>query len=425
MEQAGDTGAPTQRHGLEKYYGVRIALKTMRPLPPTHHHSMTMSVKTGLPLPGLAAILVLACGRTGTVRRSQPDASQDQGQDACCAGDLAATDVDGGSELLRPPGGEVLWPVIELVVDISASMQDPVTGTGQSGWEMTRDTLKRVISRLTPASPAIGLTLFPNQGDCVSAPMAVPAAPISEQTRAQLIAALDSVAIPVGARPTAAALALAQTDATGKVFANGPSLQPWLVLLTAGTPDSSPACGAFGDPILALKDQAQAAWEKARVPTCVFALPGAGPARDTLIEVAKAEAGATLDAGSSWYCFEDCDQGASAASILETGLECVLAGGFANGSDCLPTTSGEGEPRSCFVLAPSLSAPNVDPDNVTVVITPLAASPRVVPRVDCSSAAADGWDFGPDRRSVTFCGQSCSDFLASWSYSITVGCKGG
>ena len=374
-------------------------------------------------LPGLLAILLLACGRTGTVRRSQPDASQDQGQDACCPGDLAASDLAAGRNCLVLEVS-VRWPAIELVVDTSASVQDAVTGTGQNGWELTRDALKRVILRLTPASPAMGLTLFPNQGDCVSAPIAVPAAPISEQTRAQLVAALDSVAIPAGARPTAAALALAQTDATGKVFANGLSLQPWLVLLTAGTPDSSPACGAFGDPILALKDQAQAAWEEARVPTCVFALPGAGPARDTLSEVAKAGVGAPLDAGPLSYCFEDCDQGASAASILETGLECVLAGELPNGGDCLPTISGD-FPRSCFVSLPGLSAANVDPGNVTVVITLGAASPRVVPQVDCSSAAADGWDFGPDRQSVTFCGQSCSDFLASWSYSITVGCTGG
>jgi hypothetical protein len=312
---------------------------------------------------------------------------------------------------------------VELVVDTSISMQDAVTGTGQSGWELTRDTLKRVISRLTSASPAMGLTLFPNRGDCVSAPIAVPAAPISAQTQAQLIAALDSVASPMGARPTAAALALAQTDATGKVLADGLLLQPWLILLTAGTPDLSPACGASGDPILALQDQAKAAWQ-ARVPTCVFALPGAGPARDKLIDVAKAGVGATLDAGSLPYCFEDCDQGASAASILETGLECVLAGGLANGSDCLPT-SYEDSPKSCFVSFPGLSDPTVDPDNVSVVITPVAASSRVVPRVDCSSATADGWDPGPDQRSVTFCGQSCSDFLASWSYSITVDCKGG
>ena len=392
-----------------------------------------MSIRAHLPLPGLLAILLLACGRTGSVRRSQPDASQDQGQDAwqpdasqdqgqdaCCSGDLAASDLAGGRTCVTLQGSST-WPVVELVVDTSATMQEAVTGTVQSSWELTRDTLKRVISRLTPASPAMGLTLFPNQGDCVSAPIAVPAAPISAQTRAQLIAALDSVALPVGARPTAAALSLAQTDATSKVFANGLSLQPWLVLLTAGTPDSSLACGAVGDPILALQDQAKAAWQ-AREPICVFALPGAGPARDTLIDVAKAGAGATLDAGSLPYCFEDCDQGASAASILETGLECVLGGGLANGSDCFPT-SYEDSPRSCFVSFPGLSAPNVDPDNVTVVITPVAASPRVVPRVDCSSATADGWDPGPARRSVTFCGQSCSDFLASWSYSITAGCR--
>ena len=165
-----------------------------------------MRARVHLPLPGLLAILLLACGRTGSVRRSQPDANPDQGQDACCTGDLTASDLAGGRTCAVLQGSST-WPVVELVVDTSISMQDAVTGTGQSGWELTRDTLKRVISRLTSASPAMGLTLFPNRGDCVSAPIAVPAAPISAQTQAQLIAALDSVASPMGARPTAAALA--------------------------------------------------------------------------------------------------------------------------------------------------------------------------------------------------------------------------
>ena len=159
-----------------------------------------MSIRTHLPVPGLLAILLLACGRTGSVRRSppdasqdqgqdawQPDASQDQGQDACCSGDLDASDLAGCRTCITLQGSST-WPVVELVVDTSATMQDAVTGAGQSSWELTRDTLKRVISRLTPASPAMGLTLFPNQGDCFSAPIAVPAAPISAQTRAQLIA---------------------------------------------------------------------------------------------------------------------------------------------------------------------------------------------------------------------------------------------
>lgn len=377
-------------------------------------------MRTHLPPPSLAAILLLACGRTGTARLSHPDASQDQVLDG--TGDLAADNLD-GSRNCGVVWSSASWPVIELVVDTSASMQGAVTGTGQSSWELTRDALKRVISRLTPASPAIGLTLFPNQGDCVRAPIVVPAAPISEQTQAQLMAALDSVAFPAGARPTPAALALAQADATGKVLANGLVLWPeWLVLLTAGAPDLPPACGAVGDPIVALRDQAKAAWE-AMAPTCVFALPGAGPARPALIDVAKTGANVTPDAGPLSYCFDDCDQGASAASILETGLECFLAGGIPDGSECV---GGTGDlRRGCVVPLPSPLFPDADLDNVTVVITSGAAPSRVVPRVDCSSAAADGWDLGSARKLVTFCGNSCSDFLGSWSYSITFGCQGG
>jgi hypothetical protein len=386
----------------------------------------------------LLAIVSLGCGRTGAGRIAWDGGSHeplDQAQ-AVAQETAPAVDLGGGSD-----GSEVVpdgpscgatvaltrdVPVIEILVDTSEPMGVLVPATGQSRWELTRDALKQVISSLTSASPAVGLTFFPHPDDCSLSPPSVPAVPITEQSRAQLLSALDSVSVPAGARSTTAAFALAQADVTGKVFPNGLVLSPAImVLLTAGAPDPSPSCGPPGDPALGLKSQARTAFAAGQ-PTCVFALPGAGDARDLLVDVARLGAGVSdsPDAAPPAYCFQDCEQAADPASCLSTGIRCILDLGVPAGDKCdiaIPSS-----PQSCFV--PLSTLPDfVDLDTAQVSVTTGTSLPRVVPRVDCQSAQADGWDFDRESagKTLILCGQSCSDFMGAWSYTITFGCKEG
>ena len=391
-------------------------------------------MKKALRLSCLLTTLLLACGRTGVGKSNHPDAGQGEGRDeaqdypqeAFRAAD-SATGIDslGSIDGKRTCGtfraGYGEWPVVELVVDRSTALQAPAVGS-QSGWEITRAALKRVISRLTPTSPAIGLTLFPNSGDCTVAPITVPATPITDQTKADLIAALDGV-LPGGARSPATALALAQDDADTRVFPNGLRLSPFktLILLTAGAPEPSPVCGVQDDAIAALKNQVRSAYgNNAR--TCVFDLPGTGSARDVLVEVAELGSGSSgvLDASSPPTCFRDCDQGLESGPLLETGIECILDQGTLSGDECIPNYGDYG---SCVLSLPDLPA-DADRNNVTVVMTTGASPTRAVPHVDCSSSGADGWDYSSNGRAVIFCGQACEDALAAWYESVTFGCKG-
>jgi hypothetical protein len=122
-----------------------------------------------------ACALSLACGRT-SAGRNRWDAGQDGGsderqgdaQEALLAPDLnfGLDSIDGKKSCTTLTMGPLEWLVGGLVVDRSVSLQAALA-EGQRGWNVTRDALERVISRITPASPAVGLTLLPNSGDCL------------------------------------------------------------------------------------------------------------------------------------------------------------------------------------------------------------------------------------------------------------------
>jgi hypothetical protein len=79
--------------------------------------------------------------------------------------------------------------------------------------------------------------------------------------------------------------------------------------------------------------------------------------------------------------------------------------------------------RSCFLPLGGINFQGADPANATAEVTVGVEMPRTMPRADCSLAGANGWDLTPDMRLVTFCGQSCDDYLASLNFTLTFGCK--
>jgi hypothetical protein len=371
-------------------------------------------------LPCLGAVLSLACGRTDLSTHSVADGATN-------APDLAAADVNGPRNCGTMSIGSGPPMIVEFVVDASLSMQEIVPESGQTRWEMTRNALKKVFSELGLGStPSIGLTLFPNRGDCAVAPIAVPAAPFSEQLRSQLLAALDGVTAPAGTRPTAAALALALADSQPKLLPNGFTLSGAyaVVLLTAGGPDASLACGDQEDPISALENQVRTARAEG-VPTCVYSLPGTGAARDLLVDTAKIGVPGSDYPNSEppGYCFWDSDQGANSGEELAAGLRCLLAAYFPQENKCIDFGMSRDFPRTCF-LPLGINFQGADPANATAEVTVGVEMPRNMPRADCSLAGANGWDLAPDMQSMTFCGQSCDDYLASLNFTLTFGCKG-
>lgn len=382
-------------------------------------------VSRTLRLPCLVVVLSLACGRTHLGTPGVLDGGPDQGRDQ--ARDHTHEDASPGTDAIdgEPGCGSMErtfeWPVVELVVDRSASLAAPAAG-GQSAWQITREALARVISRLTPASPAIGLTLFPNHGDCTEAPVAVPAAPITEETKAALLAALAAVQ-PGGARSPASALALAQADAT-KVFANGLKLSSLktLILLVGGAPDPSAVCGDSTDPVAALQSQLATAYEKSAI-TWVLALPGAASARGLLEQIARR---GCLPITESYpedlpVCFRDCDQGEGSGTMLEEGIECILRGGGFYENACVTDNNRERGYRSCFFSILDTAA-DVDWDATTVTMTIGTAAPRVVPRADCD-LTADGWEYTDGGKAIHYCSRTCAEVAGAWHERVTLFCK--
>jgi hypothetical protein len=373
-------------------------------------------------------LLLPSCGRTGTGQVSHLDAGRawtaDAMPDSPSVADVAGPPADGGTARQicgTYRRGPREWPVVELVVD-GTSTPRPGAGVGVTGWEVTREALRRVIVDLTPASPAVGLTIYPSRGDCTTSSVTVPAAPINEQSKAALLVAIGG-AIPDGPRSPTGALALAVADAS-KTFANGLTLSPFktVVWLSAGAPEGTSHCGSAEDLAADLLVQARKDSDN-QARTFVLALPGAGPARDLLTEVSDLGCVPTADPDASLphYCFADCDRGPDSGARIEEALRCVLAGGAFDGDACA-VFIGDYPASQCFLALGDLAA-QANPDEVTVTMTVGTSPPLVVPQVSCEAAAADGWEWAPDHTAIRLCGPACTQAYGSWDQTVTFRCE--
>lgn len=372
--------------------------------------------------------LLPACGRTGVRQVSHHDAGRARAVDATpdspSAAEVALPQTDGGDArqvcaIYRR--GPLDWPVVELVVDGTAAPK-PAPGIGVTGWEITREVLRRIIVDLTPASPAVGLTIVPSEGDCTTRSVAVPAAPIDEQSKAALLAAIGGP-IPDGPRSLAGALVLAAADAS-KTFTNGLKLSPFktVVWLSAGAPEGASNCGSAEDLAADLLVETQKNAEN-NTRTFVLALPGAGSARDLLAEVSDIGCVSTAapDASLPHYCFADCDRGLESGTRMEEALRCILAGGAFDGDACVYV--GDYPAYQCFLSLGYLPA-QANSDNVTVTMTIGTSPPLMVPHVSCDTAAANGWDWTPDHSAILLCGPACTNAYGSWDQTVTINCEG-
>ena len=72
-------------------------------------------------------------------------------------------DIEGAACTGWVAEGENLPAVLQLVVDVSQSMEDEAPGGGnQNKWQVTRDALREALDTL-PASTAAGVLYYPNQ----------------------------------------------------------------------------------------------------------------------------------------------------------------------------------------------------------------------------------------------------------------------
>ncbi len=331
----------------------------------------------------LLAVVLSACGGGGQ-RSADAGILSDAGADSLSL----CNDIQLGTFFSSSP--------YQIVLDRSAGMAVTMPGTDRTVWERTREAL---LPFATQGGP-IGLTLFPDDGDCARGPVAVPSA-IGPRATPDAVQAALAAATPAGGRPAA--------DAVGLAIADGKVLEPLLgrpivVLFTNGAPEALAGCGGDGDGLAALRRQFESAYD-AGIYACIAALPGTGTAADGLRKVALAGAGA--DPTRACYVDYDTDDGPERLKADFCSFGCQRV------------------PRSCLLHAPIDETTYLDRARLLVTLddAPTISLERTP---GCAEGSPDaGWDVGADGRSIQLCGSLCADYADAWtgSFTLTVLCS--
>ncbi len=349
---------------------------------------------------------------------------------------------DGGSVLLTPAEvdaiadsacagwtteGENLPAVLQLVVDVSGSMEEEAPSTnGQSKWSITHDALANAIGTL-PDSVSLGVLYYPNQetpggdtpsdvSECVNVDEMVPIDMLGTN-RATVLQSLDD-ANTGNYTPThdayryALAQGLMPYQSTSRKF---------MLLITDGAPTLRLDCigdtqgMAMDQPTQPIIDEVAGAHD-AGINTFIIGSPGSEQSEESNTDMRPwlsqaAQAGGTAAAGCSNmgpnFCHMDMTQVPDFAAALESGLASVVGQVVDSCTFAIP-------------LAPDGSSINPNETNLIINWTN-GDSTLILP--DNTGDCSEGWQFsGTDQ--VTLCAASCDAVQADAGarVQLTFGC---
>jgi hypothetical protein len=358
----------------------------------------------------------------GGVRQVDPQVPTDLAADAC----------SGWTTEL-----ESLPAILEFVLDSSLSMAERkqgnnwVTngGSGQSKWEICRDSVKQCLDGLSP-SVAVGEVFFPNHAIagnytspqsptvCFDPSNAVPIGILGSTAspqRAALAGALDGVQA-AGNTPTWEAYyyAVTQMQIARQTFEG----QPYVVLMTDGIPTYGQSCVGSGRedglvPTQPIVDLITAAWGVG-IKTFVIGSPGSEnganktDSRGWLSRAAReghTDTPGCSDSGPN-YCHMDMSQSPDFSATLRAGLG-VISSQLGN----------------CEYAMPSSPSPDqvVDVSKLNVFVTNDSGTYLVMPstQADCT----EGWQIVDGN--IKLCPASCDRAQADFSAHVQIlaGCS--
>ncbi len=332
--------------------------------------------------------------------------------------------------------GENLPAVLQLVVDVSRSMEDdaPGAGRGQSKWDVTREALRDALVAL-PASASAGVLYYPNQAveladqardvdACVNVDAIIPIAPLGAQgsnQRDTLDQSLDD-AETNGYTPThdAYKYALESSLQTYQTQANR-----FMLLITDGAPTMALGCiGEMGggggggmvvdQPTQPIIDEVAKA-SAAGIKTFIIGSPGSEESssgddkRPWLSEAAQV--GGTAPAGCSNdgpnYCHMDMTQAEDFSQALVDGLAIVV---------------GQVIDSCTFTIPEPPQGQSIDLNLTTLVVQTSSGSKVVLP--DNTGACTEGWQTNAAGQ-IVLCSASCAEIKgdASARVRLMFGCS--
>jgi hypothetical protein len=294
--------------------------------------------------------------------------------------------------------------VLELVLDISGSMawppgwappaDDPEQGppAGPTKWDITGPALRIAVDSLS-ADTALGLSVFPNLGDCVIDQPELPITILGKPGASAREAFDDSIrnVDPYGGTPTEDAYSrgvsyLEQTELAGQKF---------LLLITDGVPTYSLDCEGDGltpVPTQPLVDAAGAAYQKG-IRTFVIGSPGSEAARSALS--AMASAGHTAEPG----CI---DQGPNFCHFDMTAQQ-DLGSGLAEALRQIASSI-----VSCQYTIPAPPPGQaLDKGKVNVTFVAADGTTHGVPRDASETECNSGWQYSADGKTLQLCSDAC------------------
>jgi hypothetical protein len=333
--------------------------------------------------------------------------------------------------------GENLPAVLQLVVDVSGSMDDDAPGSNQSKWDVTRDALSQAIDTL-PASVSAGVLYYPNRdtgssmtmravNQCVNVGAMVPIGALgndNSQQRRALQRSLDD-ADTNSYTPTHDAYRYALQEGLVPYQAQA---NKFMLLITDGAPTMSLGCiggrmggmgmmggGAMDAPTDPIVDEIKGAFGTG-IRTFLIGSPGSeessqgdGDMRPWLSRAAQeggtAKAGCQVDGPN--FCHLDMTQDENFSQALVDGLATIV---------------GQIIDTCTFAIPDAPAGQTVDPSLTTLIVQSSSGASLVLQ--DDTGDCGEGWRFNAGGQ-VELCPATCDKVMADASSTVQLlfGCS--
>jgi hypothetical protein len=329
---------------------------------------------------------------------------------------------------------EVLPSMLQLVVDISSSMNQPAPGnSGQTRWDIARAALLETIVGVNgtglPANVTVGMLLYPglqssistmeqDPGMCVNIDAMVPPEELGPPGSAQRDAIREGIenANLLQSTPTHDAYRYALEEALVPARFSG---SKFMLLITDGAPTVSAGCstasgqleggGVESQPIV---DEVQNAADNHDVRTFLIGVPGSEPNRQWMSTAAviggTAPPGCFVNGGPSGsdFCHMDMTTAPDFAEALRDGLNDVL---------------GVVSPCS-FSFAEPPDGQQIDPQKINVLLNDDGADTLIIR--DDNGECGEGWQLTASNE-ILLCPDTCAAVQANPQISVdlTFGCR--